>query len=392
MKNSFIQRVRDAILLSPEEYSRRHKYSTQKLMQFNELMKTYGEYIFNQDIPHITISGGSSSVRNYILAMVAAGESAQGKAVIVIRQTQNDTPQYVQRLSAIDGSYDPIQGISIGEAEDRLCDIAYTLELSPTIHTPISDELKYLFQRDGEITMSSFISSDSRDIAANAFLQGKDQIAESHTLPGSLDTDILRRELLRNCQFKKKGRSILQSVKEGEIVLVELPRGKSSGWIGAVFSELQDLCNTSIDFFTIFSEIPIPQTCQKVFEALSPISGRCLSYEDLPSMGWLWSSGVSAATAGFFMRHSGQSASKVSDFFHQIEREKITYSQGSSKASSDTISISPAYTKTYSASTTVSTSYQWENIFPASYISKLMDNESVFFCGNNIGACLVPKS
>lgn len=392
MEASPFSKIFDALFLPAEQY--RARYCVPRVQSGRALAGLNAPALpagtdARPEALRIFISGGAFSTRCKLLSSLVDAQCEAGQTIIVLQPAEDSphiragsSPQTV--LAVSDGSYDPVQGLTNWDACSILEDAGSALGLNPAeLDTPLSDALDYLQAQDGRLSLSSFIKNTTRQIGGNAFLDGNDTIAASHALPESRKLDYLRRELARDyaLDWVMGKDSIRTAAKPGTVVVIRLPQGRSV-WMGAALSELRTLCAHN-RVFAVFSGVRIPEACRPMFESLP--CARCLTYPDLPAMGWLWDEGTAAATACCLLRHHGSSAETVSQYFHQVEREKKTYSSNQSRAICDSGGFMGLFgANTFTTAATVTTARQWEARFPAERIASLADEEGLFMYGNHI--------
>ena len=372
MSNPIIK-VMSAIFLSPEEYRVRYPAPI-KVMPC--LPAACTQYSLEEDQPHMFVSGGAFAVRMLLMNRLIEEQCRAGHAVVVL-QTGQEPLHTNCVLSIPDGSYDPLDGATLGDACGLLCDAAQAMALEAApLYTPMEDELRYILQRDGRLSMAAFLDSNAREIGADAFMQGCDPIAESHAITESLHLDYLRNQLRRSCRRRRPGRSIRRTAAVGRSITVKLPQG-SAVWMGAVLAELKELYLDGMKVFVVMCGVSVPPSCRVMLEQIN--CGQCLCYPDLPAMEWLWNYACQAATCAIMMRHIGPSAKAVSDYFHEVEREKITRTTGITDAHCDSGGFMGLFgSNTVSDSRGMSIARQWEARFSADSIAGMKDDEGLF--------------
>ena len=395
MSASFLSQffqVLDALALPPEEYLQRYPRKEKRALHFGQ-----GNGPAPGEEPmHMVISGGSSLVRKNLLRSFIGNRCRQGDALVVLQPA--GTPPLALgaalggRLCPWEGSYDPLQGRSDEEKRHLLLRAAETDGMERgELFSPLTDEIAYLSRRDGDVTMASFLSADSRDLGAEAFQRGMDRVAQSHSLPGSLRLDSLRETMVYGCCFGTGGRSIYASVRPGQALLVQLPEGNAP-WVGAVFAELEALCREKLShLLVVFADLYIPDTCRTTMASLT--CGQCFCYADFPAQRWLWDLGMAANDSGLFLRHTGKSAEAVSAHFHQVKQTQIAHGVNESDARCDTGGFMGLFgSNTVSRTVTVTASQQWEARFSADQIARLTDEEGIFTYKNWTGICSVTSA
>lgn len=340
-----------------------------------------------EDLPHMFVSGGVLPVRMLLLNRLIEEQRRAGRAVVVLQAGQE--PLHTECvLSVSEGGYDPVDGATLGDACGLLCDVAQAMALEPApLYTPLEDELRYILERDGRLSMAAFLDSNAREIGADAFIQGRDPIAESHAIPASLYLDYLRNQLRRSCRRHHPGRSIRRAAASGQAITVKLPQG-SAAWMGAVLAELQELCLDGTEVFVILCGVSVPASCRGMLEQIN--CGQCLCYPDLPAMDWLWNYACRAANCAMMMRHTGPSAKAVSGYFHEVERDKVTRTTGITDAHCDSGGFMGLFgSNTVSDSSGTSITRQWEARFSADGIAGMKDNEGLFVYNGQSGSCRI---
>ena len=383
MSNPIIK-VMSAMFLSPEEYRTRYPAPVKAVRC---LPCVCAQDSLPEDLPHMFVSGGTLPVRTLLMNRLIEEQCRAGHAVVVL-QTGQEPLHTNCVLSIPDGSYDPLDGAALGDACGLLCDAAQAMALEPApLYVPMEDELRYILQRDGRLSMAAFLESNAREIGADAFMQGRDPIAESHAIPASLHLDYLRNQLRRSCRRHRAGRSIRRAVAPGQAITVKLPLG-SAAWTGAVLAELQELCLDGAEVFVVLCGMTLPPSCRGLLEQIN--CGQCLCYPDLPAMDWLWNYACRAATCAMMMRHTGPSAKAVSGYFHEVERDKVTRTTGITDAHCDSGGFMGLFgSNTVSDSSGTSITRQWEARFSADVIAGMKDDEGLFVYNGQSGSCRI---
>lgn len=389
MARSFLARIFqtvDALTLPAEDYLQRYRSEVKP----PALTLTGG---WNGGVPEagplrVLISGGERSVRERLMWSLVERLREAGRSLVVVQAEERMSdvhPAGLKVLRTQDGSYDPLKGRSSVAGLHLLLGAAAAEGLKQTdVFTPLSDEIHYL---SDNLSMEAFLALDSRRLGAEAFQREDDILAASHSLPGSLHLDYLRERLCYGSCRRREGESLSQAAQPGRGVCVGVPNGNAA-WIGAVLAELNDLCRTVRNPFVVFSDIYIPETCRSGMEILT--CGRCICSSDLPAEGWLWTFGTKAATTGLLLRHSGQSAEVISQYFHQVQREQVTRAANRGQAQCDCGGFMGLFGScTISTATTVTTAQQWEPRFSADRIEHLRQTEGIFTHQGQAGICTI---
>lgn len=383
MSNPIIKVV-SAIFLSPEEYRTRYPAPVKTVCG---PPTTCTQHSQTEDLPHMFVSGGALTVRMLLMNRLIEKQCNAGHTVVVL-QTGREPLHTNCVLSIPDGSYDPLDGATLGDACGLLCDAAQAMAMDPApLYTPMEDELRYILQRDGRLTIAAFLGSNAREIGADAFMQGCDPIAESHTIPASLYLDYLRNQLRRSSRQRRPGQSIRRTAAAGQAITVKLPQG-SSVWTGAVLAELKELCLDGIEVFVVLCGVSVPPSCRWMLEQIN--CGQCLCYPDLPAMEWLWNYACRAATCAMMMRHTGPSAKAVSGYFHEVERDKMARTTSITDAHCDSGGFMGLFgSNTVSDSNGSSITREWEARFSADGIARMKDDEGLFVYNGHSGSCRI---
>lgn len=379
-----IVKMMSAMFLSPEEYCARYPAPVKTVRC---LPASCAQDALPGNLPHMFVSGGAFPARMLLLNRLIEEQCRAGHTVVVLQAGQE--PLHTECVLSIpDGSYDPLDGAALGDACGLLCDAAQSMALDPApLYTPLEDELRYILQRDGRLSMATFLDGNAREIGADAFMQGRGPIAESHAIPASLHLDYLRNQLRRTCRRRQPGRSIRRAAAPGQAVTVKLPQG-SAAWTGAILGELQELCLDGTEVFVVLCGVLVPPSCRGMLEQIN--CGQCLCYPDLPAMDWLWNYACRAATCAMMMRHTGPSAKAVSGYFHEVEREKVTRTTGITNAHCDSGGFMGLFgSNTVSDSSGTSITRQWEARFSADSISRMKDDEGLFVYNRQCGSCRI---
>lgn len=379
-----IIKVMSAVFLSAEEYRARYPAPDKTVRCLPASCTQDGP---SRDLPHVLLSGGDLRVRMLLLDRLIERQCSAGHAVVVLHAGQ-ETLRTDRHLSVSDGSYDPLDGAALHDACGLLCDVAQALALEPaTLYTPLEDELRYILQRDGRLSMQAFLDSDARGIAGEAFLQRMDPIAESHALPASLHLNYLRNQLRRSCRRCSPGWSVRRAAVPGRAVAVKLPQGNAA-WMGAALAELQELCLDQTGVFAVLCGASVPSLCRGLLEQVD--CGLCLCYPDLPAMDWMWNYACRAATCAMLLRHTGPSSKAVSDYFHTVERKRETRTVSNTEAHCDSGGLMGLFgSNTFSRADGVGVAVQWEPRFSADSISRMEDREGLFAYGGQSGICRI---
>lgn len=377
-------KMMSALFLEPEEYQERYMSPRKNLHSLPVPGAAAG---YSETLPHMFISGGSAAVRSLLVNRLVENQRLLRRKVIVLQGVRENF-RSDSVLNVADGSYDPLENARFSDACGLICDVAEALSVSPApIYTSLSDELEYIMEQEGRLSMRSFLMRTAREIGADAFLQNRDSIAESHATPSCLQLDYLKNQLQRGCRlYQTAGRSLRSTAANGRAVAVKIPQNNIA-WIGAVLSEVQELCAESA-VMVIICGISIPASCQRALEQLD--CGCCLCYPDLPAMEWLWRYATRAADSAMFLRHRGPSAEAVSQYFHQVEREKISRTTSKTKAYSDSGGFMGLFGSSSVANATgVEIIRQWEARFSADEISRMGEDEGIFVYEEQTGRCRV---
>lgn len=376
------QIVYDAMFASPEAFRQQHvrfPISRKK----NEKQDQLENRIF--------ISGGILSTRLRVLNGAIGQQLKTGRAVVVLQPANKPlydfTSEFPQiTLNACDGTYDPFCGQSLEDSSRMLSDAAvacgFSVAEAADLIPSITDEIAHLFQHDGEVHLGDFVHTTSRDLGNAAFVQNADQLAESHEDKEiNARLDWLRFAAGRHCRFNHAGISLYSTVKPQTVTVIRLPQS-STCWMSFALYELTNLQNSShFDIMPVFLGMNISETCRATVEGLP--GGRCFCYQDLPSLGWIWSTSIAASSTGCLLKHIGISAQTVSNYFGKDKVAKVTNTTSFSKSNCDSGGLMGIFgSKTLSDSSGCTVSYEWEPAIPDNAIRQLDDDEGIFIYQN----------